>query len=95
MTVPVLLADLLTPDFLSEPERLFSEDHYHPSADGYALAGSQLLAALCHALGMPVPESTWARSPEGGAEATLLARLNRLLRRRTGGVPVPAALPAG
>ena len=93
--VPVLLADLLTPDFLSDPERLFSEDHYHPSADGYALAGSQLLTALCHALGMSVPESTWAQLPEGGAEATLLARLNRLLRRRTGGVPVPAALPAG
>ena len=92
--VPVPLADLLTPHFLSEPDRLFSEDHYHPSADGYALAASQLLAALCQALGMSVPESTRAQSPEAGPEATPLARLNKLLRRRTGGVPAPVVLPA-
>jgi len=92
--VPVPLAELLTAHFLSEPERLFSEDHYHPSADGYALAGSRLLVALCHALGMPVPESDGEQSPEAGPEATPLARLNRLLRRRIGGVPAPVVLPA-
>ncbi len=92
--IPVPLADLLTQHFLSEPERLFSEDHYHPSADGYALAAGQLLAALCHALGMSVPESTWVQSSEAGTKATPLARLNRLLRRRTGGVLAPVALPA-
>ena len=92
--VPVPLGNLLTPHFLSEPERLFSEDHYHPSADGYALAASQLLPALCHALGISMPESSWAPSPGAGAEATTLARLNRLLRRRTGGVPASEVLPA-
>lgn len=48
--VPVPLADLLAHHFRSEPERLFAEDGYHPSADGYALAAEQLLPALCHAL---------------------------------------------
>lgn len=93
--VPVPLATLLTPHFLTEPERLFSEDHYHPSADGYALAAGELLAALRHALGLSTPELPWAPLPESDPEATPLARLNRLLRRRTTGVPAPVAAPAG
>lgn len=92
--VPVPLADLLTPHFLSEPERLFSEDHYHPSGDGYALAASQLLRAMCHALDVAMPESSWVPLPDAGPEATPLARLNRLLRRRATGVPAPVVLPA-
>jgi len=92
--VPVPLANLLTPHFLSEPERLFSEDHYHPSADGYALAAGQLLAALCHALGLSTLESSWVPLPEYCPEATPLARLNRLLRRRTAGVPAAVVRPA-
>jgi lysophospholipase L1-like esterase len=93
--VPVPLADLLTPHFLTQPERLFAEDHYHPSAEGYALAAGQLLPALCHALGLPMPDSSWASNSSAEPEATPLARLTRLLRRRTAGVPVPAVLPAG
>lgn len=92
--VPVPLADLLTPHFLSEPERLFSEDHYHPSADGYALAASQLLRAMCHALDVDMPESSWVPLPDASPEATPLARLNRLLRRRATGVAAPVVLPA-
>ena len=92
--VPVPLANLLTPHFLSEPERLFSEDRYHPSADGYALAASQLLPALSHALGLSAPESPWTPVPEADPEATPLARLNRLLHRRTTGVPIPVVQPA-
>ena len=49
--VPVPLSDLLTPNFLQAPELLFSEDMFHPSAAGYALAANQLLPALCNALG--------------------------------------------
>ena len=49
--VPVPLADLLSPDFRQAPEVMFSDDRYHPSAAGYALAAKQLLPALCHALG--------------------------------------------
>src|SRR5262245_40376595 len=43
--VPVPLADLLAPEFLHAPERLISEDNYHPSAAGYELAARQLLPA--------------------------------------------------
>src|SRR6185312_244423 len=49
--VPVPLADLLSPDFMQAPDVLFSEDGYHPSAAGYALAAKQLLPALGYALG--------------------------------------------
>lgn len=86
--VAVPLAALLTPHFLTEPERLFSDDHYHPSADGYALAAGRLLAALCEALDEPMPETSSA--PTAHAEANAAARLNRLLRRRSPRVPVPA-----
>ena len=49
--VPVPLADLLSPEFLQAPELLFSDDMFHPSAAGYALAAKQMLPALCNALG--------------------------------------------
>jgi len=49
--VPVPLADLLAPHFVTDPHRLFAEDCYHPSAAGYALAASMLLPALCEVLG--------------------------------------------
>lgn len=49
--VAVPLADLLAPHFRTDPARMFSHDGYHPSADGYELVASQLLPALCHALG--------------------------------------------
>ena len=57
------LADLLAPEFLQAPELLFSDDKYHPSAAGCALAAEQLFPALCNALGEwtggPVPELPW------------------------------------
>ena len=49
--VAVPLADLLAPHFRTDPARMFSHDGYHPSADGYELVASQLLPALCRALG--------------------------------------------
>lgn len=48
---PVPLAALMNRHFRTAPEAMFSEDRYHPSAAGYALAADQLLAALRHALG--------------------------------------------
>ncbi len=48
---PVPFSDLLAPEFLKAPDVLFSPDMFHPSAAGYALAASQLLPALCNALG--------------------------------------------
>lgn len=97
--VPVPLADLLAPEFLHAPELLFSEDMYHPSAAGYALAARQLFPALCSALGEwtggPVPELPWVSR---AAEArTLRSRLRLVARmwRRTTGVPAPVVVPAG
>ena len=97
--VPVPLADLLSPEFLQAPELLFSDDMFHPSAAGYALAAKQMLPALCNALG------EWT----GGALAdlplqsraadanTLLARVGGLSRlwRRSTGVPAPIVVTAG
>ena len=97
--VPVPLADLLSPEFLQTPEVLFSDDMFHPSAAGYALAAKQLLPALCNALGEwiggAVPEPP-LQSRAGDAN-TLLARVGGLSRlwRRSTGVPAPIVVPAG
>ncbi len=48
---PVPLADLLAPEFLAAPDRMFSPDQFHPSAAGYALAAEQLTPVLASALG--------------------------------------------
>ena len=39
------------PSSCKAPELLFSDDMFHPSGAGYALAAKQLLPALCNALG--------------------------------------------
>ncbi|MBM7413944.1 lysophospholipase L1-like esterase [Rhodococcus sp. PvP016] len=54
---PVALADLLAPEFLAAPERMFSADRFHPSAAGYELAAQQILPVLAAALG------EWAGGP--------------------------------
>jgi hypothetical protein len=82
--VPVPLANLLAAEFLQAPEVMFSEDKYHPSAAGYALAAKQLFPALCQALG----ESTENAMPQ--------RRVRRFghLWRRSMGVPAPVVVPA-
>lgn len=90
--IPVPLADLLAPHFETEPETLFSDDHYHPSATGYALAAAQLLLALRHALDEDRPELPWAAGSSG--LATRLAPISRLLRGRSTGVAAKATPPA-
>jgi lysophospholipase L1-like esterase len=96
--LPVPLADLLKPDFLTNPELMFSDDGYHPSAAGYALAANQLLPALCHALGewtgATVPDLPWASRSRGASLAVRLTSLTGLVRRRTTGVPAPIVMPA-
>jgi lysophospholipase L1-like esterase len=47
----VSLGDLLGPRFTAEPGRLFSWDHFHPSAEGYAMAAAALLPTVLAALG--------------------------------------------
>ncbi|QEN12983.1 SGNH/GDSL hydrolase family protein [Mycolicibacterium sp. ELW1] len=96
--LPVPLADLLAPNFRQAPEVMFSEDRYHPSAAGYALAANQLMPALCHALGewtgVTVPDLPWATKSEVRALTDRLGPLAQLLRRRTTGVPAPIVVTA-
>ncbi|WP_029107903.1 SGNH/GDSL hydrolase family protein [Mycobacterium sp. URHD0025] len=93
--VPVPFSDLLAPEFYKAPDLLFSEDMFHPSAAGYALAAKQLLPALCNALG------EWdgdAALESGSADTrTLLTRLGSVSRlwRRSTGVPAPIVVHAG
>jgi lysophospholipase L1-like esterase len=90
--VPVPFSDLLAPEFQKAPEVLFSEDMFHPSAAGYALAATQLLPALCKALGEWTDDSTVEPALRSRTNAdTVLARLGFLTRpwRRTTGVPAP------
>src|SRR2546429_6684469 len=46
----VSLGDLLGPQFDAEPDRMFSTDRFHPSADGYAAAAGALLPTVLTAL---------------------------------------------
>ncbi|OLO98789.1 GDSL family lipase [Mycolicibacterium porcinum] len=93
--VPVPFSDLLAPEFYKAPDLLFSEDMFHPSAAGYALAAKQLLPALCTALG----EWDGDAALESGAAdtSTLLTRLGSVSRlwRRSTGVPAPIVVHAG
>jgi lysophospholipase L1-like esterase len=47
----VSLGNLLGPMFEADPGRMFSSDHFHPSAEGYARAASVVLPTLLAALG--------------------------------------------
>jgi len=92
--VPVPLASLVNDEFRHTPELMLSEDQFHPSAAGYALAASQLLPALCHALGdwagEPVPALASATATEAGPGGySVLGLISRLWRRPTTGVPAP------
>jgi len=56
---PVPMGDL-GPEFLTAPDRLFADDGFHPSADGYALAATHLLPILVTALAQRRSESPQA-----------------------------------
>lgn len=97
--VPVPFSDLLAPEFYKQPDVLFSDDMFHPSAAGYALAASQLLPALCVALGehSPTGPSEQALPTRAADVSTLLAKLGGITRlwRRTTGVPAPVIASPG
>jgi lysophospholipase L1-like esterase len=94
--VPVPLASLLNAEFRHAPELMLSDDQFHPSAAGYALAASQLLPALCHALGewAGEPALLSAAATEAGSGSKTLALISRLWRRPTTGVPAPLVVAA-
>ncbi|MGH3980671.1 MAG: SGNH/GDSL hydrolase family protein [Pseudonocardiaceae bacterium] len=87
---PVALADLLTPEFLAQPDALFSRDRLHPSAAGYEATCSVLLPALCSALGVwgggPPPHAPVRSAPTDARRWTtrITASADRGLRRVTG-----------
>jgi lysophospholipase L1-like esterase len=90
--VPVPFSDLLAPEFHRAPEVLFSDDMFHPSAAGYALAAKQLLPALCASLGEWRIDSAVEPALQSRAgDDTVLARVSSISRlwRRTTGVPAP------
>lgn len=97
--VPVPFSDLLAPEFEKAPDLMFSEDMFHPSAAGYALAANQLLPALCEALGECHVDGPPQRALRTRAAdvSTVLAKVGGITRlwRRTTGVPAPVIAPAG
>lgn len=93
--VPVPFSDLLAPDFYKAPELLFSEDMFHPSAAGYALAAKQLLPALCGVLGeWDGDQALQTGTAHSTSLLTRLGGVSRLWRRSTG-VPAPIVVHAG
>jgi lysophospholipase L1-like esterase len=84
---PVPLADLLAPEFLAAPDRMFSADRFHPSAAGYELAALQLVPALAAALGAwhggPIADGPRLSdaAEKRRASARTIDAMNRFLRR--------------
>lgn len=58
----VSLGDLLSNDFLSQPDQMFSHDRFHPSPAGYARAAAAMLPSVCAALGLWAGETD--RAPD-------------------------------
>ena len=50
---PVALAEQLAALFDAEPDRLFSADRFHPSADGYSACAYAMLPEVLAAVGIP------------------------------------------
>ncbi|WP_243789950.1 SGNH/GDSL hydrolase family protein [Saccharopolyspora gloriosae] len=84
----VPLADLLSPEFLTRPQELFSPDRFHPSAAGYEAAAGLLLPALCSAIGewqgppVPQPPVRSAAAEARRPTSRVVARLNRRFGRQ-------------
>jgi lysophospholipase L1-like esterase len=96
--LPVPFSDLLTPEFRKAPADFFSDDMFHPSGAGYALAAKQLLPALCNALGEYIDglqheDALESRNAEGSSLLARVGNVSRLWRRSTG-VPAPIVVPA-
>lgn len=76
----VPMADLLSDDFRQSPDRMFSVDRFHPSADGYELAADILLPEMLAAIGQwgpaPLPQP-----PEISSSVKSSKVMDRLLRR--------------
>lgn len=84
----VAVADLLSPEFLTRPDALFSTDQFHPSAAGYEAAAALLLPALCAELGvwgggpLPVPPLRSATAEARRPTVRVTSAVNRTLQQR-------------
>lgn len=67
----VSLGDLLGPRFAAAPDRMFSADRFHPSADGYAAAAEAMLPTAVAAL---APVEDQVPSPARGEHVRSLAQ---------------------
>ena len=67
----VSLGDLIGPQFLADPARMFGADRFHPSADGYATATAALLPTVVRAAERLLAP---AGTGEPGADRPSLAR---------------------
>jgi lysophospholipase L1-like esterase len=87
----VSLGDLLGPAFEAEPQRMFSSDRFHPSADGYAAAAAALLPTVVAVLGAE-PEARPSLARGEGVRALPQAAVEAAGRA---GTEVSAATVAG
>ena len=85
----VSLANLLAPAFYEDPERFFSWDRFHPSAEGYAAAADALLPTVAAALD---PRFEQPLSAGEGVRALPLAAFEAV---NSGGTEVSPASVAG
>jgi hypothetical protein len=85
----VSLGNLLGPIFEADPGRMFSSDHFHPSAEGYARAASVILPTLLALLGeddRPAPAAGESVSSlEEAAQEAVRAAGTEVSPTRSGG----------
>jgi lysophospholipase L1-like esterase len=65
----VSLGNLLGPMFAADPVRMFSSDHFHPSAEGYARAAAVVLPTLLAALAESDPAADGRPAVAGGVRS--------------------------
>ncbi len=76
----VSLGDLLSPQFETEPEVMFGEDRYHPSARGYHASARAVLHSALVALGL-APDEPKPSARHGASRRSMPRAAARAARR--------------
>ncbi|GII77858.1 lipase [Sphaerisporangium rufum] len=85
----VAFADILGPEFATNPDEMFGPDRFHPSVRGYQQAAHAVLPSVCTALGLwPEP------APERGEESPSI-QLAAAIAAEEPGTEVTATRVAG
>jgi lysophospholipase L1-like esterase len=90
----VSLGDLLGPQFAKSPDELFSSDHFHPSAAGYAAAAAAMLPTVVAAMS-PAPGTEQALQDGDGVRSLAQAAAEAVDRAGTEVSVVEVAAGAG